>query len=66
VTDATWNPVTGCTKVSPGCTHCCAERLALRLQAEFIHRVFAIMGRAECHTFQILTKRSERRLDLDP
>jgi protein gp37 len=32
-TDATWNPVTGCTKVSPGCTHCYAERLALRLQA---------------------------------
>jgi protein gp37 len=32
-TDATWNPVTGCTKVSPGCTHCYAERLAGRLQA---------------------------------
>ena len=32
-TDATWNPVTGCTKVSPGCKHCYAERLALRLQA---------------------------------
>jgi protein gp37 len=32
-TDATWNPVTGCTKVSPGCTHCYAERLAARLQA---------------------------------
>jgi protein gp37 len=26
-TDATWNPVTGCTKVSPGCEHCYAERL---------------------------------------
>ena len=32
-TDATWNPVTGCTKVSPGCKHCYAERLALRLHA---------------------------------
>lgn len=31
--DATWNPVTGCTKVSPGCKNCYAERLALRLQA---------------------------------
>ena len=32
-TDATWNPVTGCSKISPGCTHCYAERIALRLQA---------------------------------
>lgn len=32
-TNSTWNPVTGCTKVSPGCAHCYAERLALRLQA---------------------------------
>ncbi len=32
-TDATWNPVTGCTKVSPGCKHCYAERLAFRLRA---------------------------------
>ena len=32
-TDATWNPVTGCTKISPGCKHCYAERLAHRLQA---------------------------------
>ena len=31
-TDATWNPVTGCTKISPGCKHCYAERLAERLQ----------------------------------
>lgn len=28
-TDATWNPVTGCSKVSPGCAHCYAETLAL-------------------------------------
>jgi len=32
-TEATWNPVTGCSKVSAGCQHCYAERLALRLQA---------------------------------
>jgi len=32
-TEATWNPVTGCTKVSAGCTHCYAERMAHRLQA---------------------------------
>jgi len=31
-TDATWNPVTGCTKVSPGCKLCYAERMAKRLQ----------------------------------
>ena len=32
-TQATWNPVTGCTKISPGCKHCYAERMAKRLQA---------------------------------
>ena len=32
-TDATWNPVTGCTKISAGCANCYAERLSLRLQA---------------------------------
>lgn len=32
-TEATWNPVTGCTKVSAGCKHCYAERMAYRLQA---------------------------------
>ena len=32
-TDATWNPVTGCSKISPGCKHCYAERMANRLQA---------------------------------
>lgn len=32
-TESTWNPVTGCTKISPGCDHCYAERLSLRLQA---------------------------------
>lgn len=32
-TQSTWNPVTGCSKVSPGCKHCYAERMAERLQA---------------------------------
>lgn len=31
-TDATWNPVTGCTKVSPGCAHCYAEAITLRFK----------------------------------
>src|SRR5215218_7116496 len=111
-TEATWNPLTGCTKVSPGCKHCYAERLSKRLQlmgqpnyangfkltlhdhmleaplhwpkpraifvnsmsdlfhkdvpVEFILRVFDVMGRAHWHQFQILTKRPERLLELDP
>lgn len=32
-TESTWNPVTGCTKVSAGCVNCYAERMAKRLQA---------------------------------
>lgn len=32
-TDTTWNPVTGCTKISSGCKYCYAERMARRLQA---------------------------------
>lgn len=105
-TEATWNPVTGCTKISPGCKNCYAERLALRLKAMgshrykrgfrvtlhddvlnlprtwkaprrifvnsmsdlfhpdvplwFIRRVFDTMSDCPQHTFQILTKRSDR------
>ena len=105
-TETTWNPVTGCTKISPGCKHCYAERMALRLQAmgqdnyrngfrltlqermlplplmwkkprmifvnsmsdlfhkdvpiEFIGKTFAVMKKASWHTFQVLTKRSDR------
>lgn len=111
-TESTWNPVTGCTKMSSGCLHCYAERMAMRLQAmgqpnyrngfqvtthpnalslplrwkkpqtvfvnsmsdlfhedvpiDFILRVFDIMRRAHWHRFQVLTKRSERLLELDP
>lgn len=32
-TEQTWNPTTGCTKISPGCKHCYAEVMACRLQA---------------------------------
>jgi protein gp37 len=32
-TEATWNPLTGCTKISPGCKHCYAERMSKRLRA---------------------------------
>ena len=109
-TESTWNPTTGCTKISPGCCHCYAERMALRLQAmgqpnyangfnltihphmltlplkwkkpqmifvdsmsdllhedvptDFIEQVFDVMRRASWHTFQVLTKRSERLLEL--
>jgi len=111
-TDATWNPITGCTKVSPGCKHCYAERLARRLSAmgnaryrngfavtlqpdqltlplrwrrpkrifvnsmsdlfhemvpdSYIQRVFEIMAQGGWHTFQVLTKRSDRLLALAP
>lgn len=32
-TESTWNPITGCNKISPGCKHCYAERMAMRLRA---------------------------------
>ena len=43
-TDATWNPVRGCTKISPGCKHCYAERLANRLQAINAARQLGFIG----------------------
>lgn len=36
-TDATWNPVTGCTKIGPGCEHCYAERFAERFRGVLGH-----------------------------
>ncbi len=36
-TDATWNPVTGCTKISPGCDHCYAERFSERFRGTIGH-----------------------------
>lgn len=105
-TEMTWNPTTGCTKISAGCKNCYAERMAKRLQAmgieryknafqltvhnelidlpikwkaphfifvnsmsdlfheeipiEFIQRIFDTMTRCPQHSFQVLTKRSQR------
>lgn len=109
-TDATWNPVRGCTKISPGCTHCYAETFAERFRGvaghpyeqgfdlrlipgklfeplrwsspkmifvnsmsdlfhedvpdTYILDVVRVMELAPWHTFQVLTKRSERLRDL--
>lgn len=109
-TEYTWNPVTGCSKVSAGCQNCYAERMALRLRAmgtarysdgfavrthedlldvplkwrkprtvfvnsmsdlfhpevpnDFISRVFETMRQSPHHTFQVLTKRADRLLEL--
>ena len=110
-TDATWNPVRGCTKISPGCTHCYAETFAERFRGVpgiLMNRdsifglspeklvepidvgeppdglrqlderlcstrmfptttsmlVARVMATANWHTYQVLTKRSERLRDL--
>ena len=105
-TDATWNPVRGCTKISPGCAHCYAETFAERFRGvpghpyeqgfdlrliphklagplrwrtsrmvfvnsmsdlfhdnvpdDYVVAVAKVMQQADWHTFQVLTKRSER------
>ena len=38
-TDATWNPVRGCTKISPGCKHCYAETFAERFRGVGVQRL---------------------------
>jgi len=109
-TDATWNPIRGCTKISPGCKHCYAEAFAERFRGvkghpyeqgfdlrmvpeklleplqwkkprmvfvnsmsdlfqpgvpdDFIIEIVKVMKRANWHTYQVLTKRSERMRDL--
>ncbi len=109
-TDATWNPVRGCTKISPGCKHCYAETFAERFRGvkghpyeqgfdlrlvpekltepfswrspklvfvnsmsdlfqpgvpdEYAEMVSRVMTVANWHTYQVLTKRSERLRDL--
>ena len=51
-TDSTWNPVTGCTKISAGCANCYAERMAIRLKAmgqpNYIHGF-----EVTCHEHQL-------------
>lgn len=110
-TESTWNPVTGCTKISTGCQHCYAETMARRLKAmgqpnyangfevaihphvlnkplswkkpqmifvnsmsdlfhkrvpsKFVLEIFSVMQSAHWHTFQILTKRSGRLLQMN-
>lgn len=105
-TDATWNPVRGCTKLSPGCKHCYAETFAERFRGvkghpyeqgfdlrlvpqkltepfswrspklvfvnsmsdlfqpgvpdEYAEAVSSVMAKADWHTYQVLTKRSDR------
>lgn len=107
-TEYSWNPVTGCTKISSGCQNCYAEKMAKRLHGmgnprytngfdvtlhpdlldlpkqwkkpkvvfvnsmsdlfhekipiSFIKKVFKTMNECPHHTFQVLTKRSERLL----
>lgn len=109
-TNATWNPVRGCTKVSPGCSHCYAETLAERFRGvtghpfengfdltlvpeklgepllwktprlifvnsmsdlfhekitdEYIVKVANVMNQANWHTYQVLTKRHTRLIEL--
>lgn len=109
-TDATWNPIRGCTKISPGCTHCYAETFAERFRGvsghpyeqgfdlrlvperlpdpltwprsrmifvnsmsdlfhadvpdDYIADVARVMEKANWHTYQVLTKRSERMSEL--
>ena len=49
-TESTWNPVTGCTKVSAGCKNCYAERMARRLQAmgqkNYVNGFLEALGRS--------------------
>ena len=45
-TDATWNPTTGCTRVSAGCDHCYAARMSVRLRAAYRSRL-PVVNRAE-------------------
>lgn len=110
-TEMTWNPTTGCTKISSGCKNCYAEVMSRRLKAmgqekysegfklrthesalqtpylwsgrkivfvnsmsdlfhkkvpfDFIQRVFSVMNNTPQHTYQILTKRADRLLELN-
>lgn len=58
-TEATWNPVTGCTKVSPGCDHCYAERIVERFHGK---GSFAVVQRSEEKLYLPLRWRKPRRI----
>jgi phage protein Gp37/Gp68 len=45
-TNVTWNPIAGCTIVSPGCTNCYAMRMAARLEAMGIHKYRGLTRRS--------------------
>ena len=107
-TDKTWNPTTGCDKVSPGCLHCYAEEITKRfpnnfpngfeltlhpqrlaeplkwrkpskifvnsmsdlfhekVPLDFIQEVFKVIEKTPQHTYQILTKRPQRLVEISP
>ena len=54
-TESTWNPVTGCTKISPGCKHCYAERMAKRLQA-MGQPNYAAVSNSHCTTMRSICR----------
>ena len=58
-TDTTWNPTTGCTKVSPGCDNCYAERIVERFTGK---GSFAVITRSEPKLFAPFTWRKPRRV----
>ena len=58
-TEATWNPVTGCTKVSPGCDHCYAETIVERFHGK---GSFAVVNRSEEKLYLPLKWRRPRRV----
>lgn len=59
-TEATWNPVTGCSHISAGCAHCYAERMALRLQAAGMPK-YKNGFKVTTHEKELLTPQSWRK-----
>ncbi|MEU5938653.1 phage Gp37/Gp68 family protein [Micromonospora sp. NPDC047548] len=62
-TDATWNPVTGCTKVSPGCDHCYAETFAERFRGtpgHYFEQGFDLVARPAKLALPLRWKRPRR------
>ncbi|HTW92064.1 MAG TPA: phage Gp37/Gp68 family protein [bacterium] len=59
-TEATWNPVTGCSHISAGCAHCYAERFALRLQAAGMPK-YKNGFKVTTHESELLTPQSWRK-----